>query len=464
MRSLIFCSVLLSALLAAASAQAGKITDLRYSNSPAKTRIVVESDGPITFIQTGKGRELSFQLPESSTVPKRIYPGGDSVRSARLEKEGRKGAKLTVQLRQDRQYKVLRLSQPERLVIDVYRISIISSSQKLAEGVEYTYYQDELNGRQIQAYAVTVAPGAAYEVRPFSAAGTYNGRGLLSRYARQQRLLCAINSSYFDTDGWVIGTTKDRQRLLSADVVPRSALASKDGRPFILKDVAYRAQVRLPDGRVSQIKGMNRSRINEDFVLYNEYFAPSTKTNEWGVEVGVERASGKVLAVSSKGNMAIRPGTYVLSAHGSHRQELAGLKPGDRVELVERLGSLEADGADLVVSGGPLLLEGGRVQVRTAEERIARDIAVGRSPRTAVGVKRDGSLLLLVVDGRNRSSAGLTLQELAQYLQRLGAYEAVNFDGGGSSLMTIKGGKIVNRPSDGRERAVSMGLGLFKKQ
>ena len=56
----------------------------------------------------------------------------------------------------------------------------------------------------------------------------------------------------------------------------------------------------------------------------------------------------------------------------------------------------------------------------------------------------------------------MTLAELAQYFLKLGAVSAVNYDGGGSSEMVING-KIVNKPSDGRERLVSIGLGLFIK-
>ena len=90
------------------------------------------------------------------------------------------------------------------------------------------------------------------------------------------------------------------------------------------------------------------------------------------------------------------------------------------------------------------------------------DIAKGRAPRTAVGIKKDGSLMLVVVDGRSNNSAGLTLAELATYMLRLGAREAVNFDGGGSSVLAING-LVVNKPSDGKERPVSIGLGLFPR-
>lgn len=121
-----------------------------------------------------------------------------------------------------------------------------------------------------------------------------------------------------------------------------------------------------------------------------------------------------------------------------------------------------ADEARLVVGGGPMLLEKGKINVRSREEAMAPDIAYGRAPRTGIGVKADGTIILMVVDGRSQYSAGMSLKEFAQYLKRFGAVSAVNFDGGGSSEMVLDG-IIMNRPSDGGERPVSIGLGVFRK-
>ena len=128
----------------------------------------------------------------------------------------------------------------------------------------------------------------------------------------------------------------------------------------------------------------------------------------------------------------------------------------------QTLGSRMADEARLVVGAGPLLLENGQINVRIREESIASDIAFGRAPRTGAGVTADGAVLLMVVDGRSQYSAGMTLKEFGQYMKRFGAVSAVNFDGGGSSEMVLDG-KIMNRPSDGSERPVSIGLGIFRK-
>ena len=111
---------------------------------------------------------------------------------------------------------------------------------------------------------------------------------------------------------------------------------------------------------------------------------------------------------------------------------------------------------------GTLLVENG--QDRGATAQVA---PLERHPRTAAGVTRDGrTLLLVVVDGRRPGwSAGVTLPELARILIDGGAWTAVNLDGGGSSAMWYRepgsaGGRVLNRPSDGRVRPAANHLGV----
>ena len=452
--------ILFVSLFVSALADAAPITNLRTSVSPARVRIVLDSKEPIQYKVEKDKLRLEITLPLSTAAKQQAKLKDDAIKAVRLLPEGQAGSKLLVDLNKECQYKVYQLANPHRLVVDLFRINIVKQSRSLAKGVTYTYLQDEMNGRQIQAYLVSVEPDAPYELLPFSAAGTYNGRGRVSQFAAQKKLVAAMNASYFDTDGWVIGSIKNKGQMMAMDEQPRSGYVLKNGRPDIVQDIGYYGTVNLPNGKQLVLKGMNRGRISEDLVLYNSFYAPSTKTNQWGREVKI--VNNRVTAVSTAGNMAITPGSVVISGHGASAVALAQLKVGDKVNISETLGRSAADAADTVVSGGPLLVEHGRLQVRVEEERIAADIAKGRAPRTALGIKKDGTLLMLVVDGRSNNSAGLTLTELATYLLRLGAREAVNFDGGGSSVLAING-QVVNRPSDGKERPVSIGLGLFAK-
>ncbi len=457
----IIASILAAGLLACASAvQAASIDSLRTSVGPARVRVVLDSKEPISFNADKDKLQLVVLLPESSAKRQQAQVNDAVIKGINLQPVGKKASKLVIDLNRDCQYKVFQLKDPHRLVVDIYRINILKQTRQLAQGVSYTFMQDELNGRQVQAHLLTVAAGSRFELRPFSAAGIYNGRGSLAKQAKQQGMLAAINASYFDSDGWVIGNIKDNGSYMAADGQARSGYVAGSSGQQIVKDITYSGSVRLPDGRQLAIKGMNRARIANDLVLFNSYYAPSTKTNSWGREVKLK--NGRVVAAGTAGNMTIEPGTVVLSGHGVNATALASLKLGDHVALQQSMGNSVADAASLVISGGPLLVEQGRVNVRTAAENIANDIAVGRAPRTALGLKKDGALLLLVVDGRSSESAGMTLAELAQYLLKLGAVDAVNFDGGGSSEMVING-QIVNKPSDGQERWVSVGLGLLPK-
>ena len=443
-----------------ALASAAPITNLRTSVSPARVRIVLDSKEPIAYKVDKDKLHLEVDLPNSSAVKQQAKLKDAAIKSVRLLPDGKAGSKLLIELNKECQYKVYQLPNPHRLVVDLFRINIVKQSKQLAKGVTYTYLQDEMNGRQIQAYLVSMEPGARYQLLPFSAAGAYNGRGKVSQFALQNKLIAAINASYFDTDGWVIGCIKNQGRMMAMDDEPRSGYVLKNGNPDIVQDINYYGTLDLSNGQHLVLKGMNRARISDDLVLYNSFFAPSTKTNQWGREIKI--VNNRVTGISTAGNMVITPGSSVISGHGASAAALAQLRVGDRVTISETLGNSAADAAETVVSGGPLLVEHGRVQVRVAEEKIPADIAKGRAPRTALGIKKDGTLLMVVVDGRSNNSAGLTLTELATYMLRLGAREAVNFDGGGSSVMAING-QVVNKPSDGTERTVSVGLGLFPR-
>ena len=111
-------------------------------------------------------------------------------------------------------------------------------------------------------------------------------------------------------------------------------------------------------------------------------------------------------------------------------------------------------GAWQVFSFGPGLLEDGEISVSTSDEV---DRAMRSNPRTAIGILENGNYVFVVSDGRTSESEGLSLYELAEFLQSLGVTEAYNLDGGGSSTMVYEG-EVVNNPTTGhsiKERAVS---------
>ena len=450
-------TVLLLCLQASVQAQ---ITGMRVGSGATRIRIVLDMDEPAKFKDNSTKNGVVLDIDTAANKMQRKIDDA-SIADISLVKKGKRKSQLVVSLKKPSQHKVTVLKRPNRLVIDVYRIQIVKVTKDLGNGLAYTFWQDDMSGLPVRIYALTLAPDSRYELRPFSGAGAVNGRGRLAKAVAANGARAAVNACYFDTDGWVIGNCKWDGSFFGVDDTPRSAfIVDKEGKASIQKDLSYLGTVSLPGGQTLTIKGLNRQRITDDLVLFNRNYAGSTRTNEHGREVRVSK--GRATEVSAKGNMRLDRDSLVLSGHGANADALARIRRGDRVAIAQTLGSRLADEARLVVGGGPMLVERGVVNVRSREESIAPDIAYGRAPRTGIGIKADGTVLLMVVDGRSRYSAGMSLNEFARYLKRFGAVSAVNLDGGGSSEMVLDG-RIMNRPSDGSERPVSIGLGIFRK-
>lgn len=455
--------LLVAAMLAVAvplAAMAAEVQNFRFSSSPSKIRFVVDVDGKIEYKEvknTKKQLVLEFNAELDDDIVSKVKD--PIIKKARLEEKGDK-TRLIVDLKDEAQHKVFVLKQPDRLVLDIFRIRVESTKNDMGKGLTHIYRRDDMNGLPVEVNILEIAPKNRYTLKPFSGAVDKNGRGTLLKASKAVGARAAVNASYFDGDGWIIGNLKLDGEWLGMESQPRSAFVVAGGEPVIMQDLAYQGRAFFPKlGTFLNIKGINRSRIAGDVVLYTHYYGPATKTNQWGYEIRIAN-NGKVTEVSKNGNMKLDKDSVVLSAHGDAAKVLERVQVGDRVRLRETLGSDAADAAELVIGAGPSLVTDGKADVRSAEENIAGDIARGRAPRTAIGVKKDGTVILLVVDGRSSSSAGMSLHELADYMVKLGAWQALNFDGGGSSEMVLDG-KILNNPSDGRERAVSVGLGVF---
>jgi hypothetical protein len=321
------------------------------------------------------------------------------------------------------------------------------------------------------------------------------GRERASAMARRARALAGVNGGFFATDGDPVGALAIGGRLLSEPVDGRSALMvpmDPTRRPRVVA-LSFAGAV-VSGGRERLVDGVERPRGSipacggrggdvpteepnsaltctdpSELVVLSPRFATYTRTRG-GLEAVVR--SGTVGALESRGNAAIPPDGVVLSGSGDAARFLAeAAPPGSRPEV--RLGLLAAGRElppaeqQLVVGGGPRLLARGRILVRSRVEGFAPleapsffgSFVASRNPRTLAGVGRGGRILLVTIDGRRPGwSAGVTLPEAARVMRALGARDALNLDGGGSTTMTVRG-EVVNFPSDPTgERPVSDGV------
>jgi hypothetical protein len=161
----------------------------------------------------------------------------------------------------------------------------------------------------------------------------------------------------------------------------------------------------------------------------------------------------------------------ILTVVGPRATIVGNFVDGDTIRVVLRAAGSRGDGPrvspQLLIGGWPRILRAGRNVAVDApwDEATGSSNAEVRHPRSAVGFNRDSTQVFIVtVDGRQASSVGMTLIELADLMKDLGAWDALNFDGGGSTTLVVKG-QIVNKPSDSvGEREVANALLVVRRR
>ena len=138
------------------------------------------------------------------------------------------------------------------------------------------------------------------------------------------------------------------------------------------------------------------------------------------------------------------------------------MEGGNRIEFVDPFIPIKPESwVKNLLTGTAILVKNGQANEKMTD--LAR--MNPRNPRTAVGASKDHqTLILLVVDGRQKTSVGMTGKELQKVFLEFNAGDAINFDGGGSSCMYMEGDGVLNKPSDGQPRHVTNHLGIFARK
>lgn len=287
------------------------------------------------------------------------------------------------------------------------------------------------------------------------------------------RVIAGINADFFDISGNATGVPNgifmNEGRILNSASASYAFGIKEDGTTVYGK-LALSKSVTI-NGVTTELTHINRFRALNQLVLYTTDYNPTTKTSNEGDELLLQIKEGdvrsgstmlfEVLAVAhNQGNAPIGEGQAVLSASGTAQSVLAGVQVGDELSASFALDPLWQDVKVAVGGQGPLIKDG-VVQTGVGP--------AGVHPRTAIGTKADGSIVMFEIDGRSPGfSEGVETEELAQILADIGVVDAMNLDGGGSSTLIAKlpgssKAEMLNRGSDGAERKTGNGLLLVNK-
>ncbi len=292
-----------------------------------------------------------------------------------------------------------------------------------------------------------------------------------SSIATRHGAFAAINGGYFRLDdsiwaGDPAGALMIDGRVYSEPEKNRPSLLIYNGMKTSVDFERFSLVYKITIGQDTQIllDGINREPKPGESILFTPEFHRTSLTSDAVGELAL--VGNKVDRVyRNKGNNPLPVSGFLLSLRGESgakllEDDLTGLSANYSTEWVGLPESyfhdwIRSSRSWDIVSGVPQLIKNSKIDITWEQEKTNKTFVETKHPRTAVAKLKDGKFLMVTVDGRSESSGGMSLTDLAAYLLELGATDAMNLDGGGSSTMFLDG-KVVNHPSDKEgERKVS---------
>jgi uncharacterized protein YigE (DUF2233 family) len=214
------------------------------------------------------------------------------------------------------------------------------------------------------------------------------------------------------------------------------------------------------NGKEYLVHELNKPHPKKPTLYSATYDKKSPALSESMTEIVIQDNQIKRIYSSSRGRKKIPNNGWVYVLPKTYKDTIVALKEGDPVsiqithtqktDLPVHIANNQWHMMDNILSSTPLLLYNGTIPIQLA--RYSSEFYTKRHPRTAFGVLNNNKWVFVVIDGRQKQSAGFTILELAQFMQKLGCTNALNFDGGSSSTMVINN-TVVNCPS-GREHCL----------
>jgi len=435
------------------------LTGVRYSSSPDKFRVVYEFSNPTLIQAQSESSSATFHLSAArqsggAVIPSNKNPGDHLVSNLAVS-SGNWQASLKVLLRYQAPVSWFTMANPPRLVVDVKRDFEEVSTKTVATGLTYQHIRRGLwRGPQL-LYVVRADPSAGWRLSVASGGYSVLQRDSTSHMAKLHGAPVAVNGGFFAYDGAAVGAVKLQGEWMRLPWPKRSVIGLASDASVKIGKIQVTPTVKFGGGKQYPLANFNGYPKPGRISAVTRHFANSYTLNPGEMALVVK--DGIVISRPGGGKVDIPESTFLLVASGAARPYLEAVQRGAAANI-----QFDAPGWEnypTILGAGPQLVDNGQVHV--GDEGFRSDvIAVG--PRTAVGVDKNGNYLLVVADGRKpTSSVGLTLNEMGATMLSLGAVNAINFDGGGSSAMAING-KLVNKPSDGYERQVSNVMMVLK--
>ena len=345
------------------------------------------------------------------------------------------GISPTLNYIKDRQVKEVQF---ENTISQKYKNYTVTDVDK---GVKHIRMVKYYNSRPVRINVVEISRdiNENITVEPAIASTTLAARTKISKIANRENAIVAINGGYFKPQtGVPLGTLMINKKVYTGPIYDRVAMGISDNG-FEMARVQLKANVVTNIGDL-KIDNVNQPRMLSTHTIaftpdWGEFSPPCPK---YGMQIVVE--NGKISKVAY-GSTLIPKNGFVIVGPQSQLNKIVNAKD---LKLDLKINP-EWGNINHIISGGPYLVKNNEVYVDMTAEKLSS--IGGRNPRTAIGYTKDNNLIMLTADGREGASIGLTLIELANLMKELGCVNAMNLDGGGSTVMYVNG-QVVNHPQE----------------
>ncbi len=271
-----------------------------------------------------------------------------------------------------------------------------------------------------------------------------------------EKIIAGVNASFFHENGRPEGLFIDEGLIYTLSNRRSSLIKTVNGKLIISKNMV---EIYFDTGKEKvKIDGLNMENPDSKRIsLFTSAFNKKIKIEEdlSGISIKLakkrfsptEKVKGIIFSIINNGEILLKKGEVLIVLRDSD-PILKKIKINSPVNFfIKNLYSKED--IDFAVTGAPQIVRRGFNVYKGSTEGLTSKFVDTLHPRTGIGISKNGkTVFLVVVDGRQPYlSIGMTLDEFAELFMKLGCYNALNLDGGGSSTMWVNG-KIVNSPSD----------------
>lgn len=362
---------------------------------------------------------------------------------------------------------------------NVFAANKLLFQEPIAPGVVRYKYEVSRDKKNAQTNVVTVDLNNPYiKINTVAGGGTYTNKATVSQMADRTNAVALVNGDFFtmQLQGVPLGASIIDGDMKSSPAVLTDiwSFGIDENNTAFIDSTKFVGSVTAPNGKSYPIDGLNKTFYwyqpskeyshESKIQMYNSFWSSKSRGDKTAGEVLLSEDNVVEQIVYRKNiDMKIPEGKKILQVSGgSERFMRENVKVGDKLQINTNIEPNR--NWKMMIGGHALLVENGAIKKYTKDVNSIGGVRA----RTAVGISQDGKTVYIVsAEGRTNRSPGLSLNELSQFMLDLGAYKAMNLDGGGSTAMAVrnlgdlKRTRVTNPERNSGERKVVNGLGVF---